>query len=124
MIKIAVVQDSPKYLDLNGTLRKIKILMQEAADKGCQLIAFPETFIPGYPYWVWLEAPYLGQKLFPVLYRNSVRIPGPAVTELSRMAQHFRLVTVIGVNEVEPDSSGTIYTRICSSTRTALIKTK
>ncbi len=109
MIKIAAVQDWPKYLDLRGTLEKMNTLMEEAADNGCQLIAFPEAYIPGYPYWVWLERPCVGQKLFPLLYRNSVRIPGPAVTELSRMARNFRLVMVVGANEIEPDCSGTIY---------------
>ena len=109
MIKVAAVQGAPKYLDLTGTLAKMRTILEEAADNGCQLIAFPEVYIPGYPYWVWLERPCIGQKLFPVLYRNSVQIPGPAVTELSRMARPFRLVMVVGVNEVEPSCSGTMY---------------
>jgi aliphatic nitrilase len=109
MIKLAAVQGAPKYLDLTGTLGKMKAILENAADHGCQLIAFPEAYIPGYPYWVWLERPYVGQKLFQVLYRNSVQIPGPAVTELSRLAQQFRLVMVVGVNEIEPSCSGTIY---------------
>jgi nitrilase len=109
MIKIAAVQGAPKYLDLTGTLSRMRTILEDAADNGCQLIAFPEVYVAGYPYWVWLERPYIGQKLFPVLYRNSVRIPGPAITELSRMARQFRLVMVVGVNEIEPSCSGTMY---------------
>ncbi len=109
MIKIAAVQGAPKYLDLTGTLIKMKAILENAADNGCQLVAFPEVYISGYPYWVWLEPPCIGQKLFQVLYRNSVRIPGPAITELSRMARQFRQVIVVGVNEIEPNCSGTIY---------------
>jgi nitrilase len=109
MIKVAAVQGAPKYLALTGTLAKMRTILEQAADHGCQLIAFPQVYTPGYPYWVWLERPCVGQKLFAVLYRNSVRIPGPAVTELSRMARRFRSVIVVGVNEVEPSYSGTIY---------------
>jgi hypothetical protein len=90
VIKIAAVQGAPKYLDLAGTLGKMIHIVEEAADNGCKLIAFPEAYIPGYPYWVWLDRPCLGQRLFQALYHNSVQIPGPAITELSRMAQQFQ----------------------------------
>jgi nitrilase len=109
MIKVAAVQDAPKYLDLTGTLEKMRIILERAADSGCKLIAFPEAYLPGYPYWVWLERPRLGQRMFHALYRNSVQIPGPAVRELSRMAQRFRIVIVVGANEIEPNRSSTIY---------------
>lgn len=109
MIRVAAVQGAPKYLDLGGTLARVRTILEEAADKGCALIAFPEVYIPGYPYWVWLNRPSAGQKLFHTLYRNSVEIPGPAVDELSRMAKQFRIAMVIGVNEIEPTRSSTIY---------------
>lgn len=105
MIKIAAVQGAPKYLELTGKLGRIRNILEEAADNGCQLIAFPEVYIPRYPYWVGLDRPCVGQRLFHALYRNSVQIPGPAITELSRMVQHFQLVVVIGVNEIEPGAT-------------------
>jgi predicted amidohydrolase len=111
MIKIAAVQGAPKYLDLAGTLGKMKHIVEEAADNGCKLIAFPEAYIPGYPYWVWLDRPCLGQRLFPALYHNSVQIPGPAITELSRMAQQFNIVIVVGVtrrSQAPPQRSTTL----------------
>ena len=37
MIKIAAVQGAPKYLDLTGTLGKMKTILEKAADNGCQL---------------------------------------------------------------------------------------
>jgi nitrilase len=109
MIKVAALQGAPKYLDLAGTLGKMKSILGEAADHGCKLIAFPEVYVPGYPYWVWIERPYVGQNFFSLLYRNSVQIPGPAVKEMSPMAHRFRLAMVVGVNEIEPNHSGTIY---------------
>lgn len=109
MIKVAAVQGAPRYLDLAGTLAKMRTIVEEAADKGCNLIAFPEAYLPGYPYWVWLDRPCLGQRLFQTLYRNSVQIPGPAVSELSHIAKEFRMVIVVGANESEPRFSTTVY---------------
>jgi aliphatic nitrilase len=90
MIKVAAVQGEPNYLDLTGTLRRMRTILEGAADNGCQLIAFPEVYVAADPDWVWLERPCIGQKLFRCSQRNSVRIPGPAITELSRMAGSVR----------------------------------
>ena len=51
------MQAAPIWLDLDGTVDKCIRLIHEAADKGCQPIAFPETFIPGYPWHIWIGAP-------------------------------------------------------------------
>ena len=37
--------------------KKTIALIEEASAKGAKLIAFPETFIPGYPWQIWLGAP-------------------------------------------------------------------
>ena len=90
MIKVAAVHTALNYLDLTGTLNRMRTILEGAADYGCQLIAFPGVYIAGDPDWVWLERPCIGQKLFPVLSRNTVRIPGPAISELSGMAGSVR----------------------------------
>lgn len=48
-IKAAVVHASPVYMDKQATTAKVVRLIQEAGEKGVELLAFPETFIPGYP---------------------------------------------------------------------------
>ena len=55
--KVAVVQAAPVFLDLDATVDKTIALIDEAAAQGARLIAFPETVIPGYPWWIWLGAP-------------------------------------------------------------------
>jgi hypothetical protein len=67
MIKVAAVQGAPNYLDLTGTLSRMRTILEGAVDNGCQLIAFPEVYVAGDPDWVWLERPCIEQKLFPVL---------------------------------------------------------
>ncbi len=55
--RVAVVQAAPVFLDLDATVDKTIALIEEAAARGAKLIAFPETFIPGYPWQIWLGAP-------------------------------------------------------------------
>ena len=50
-MRVAAVQRAPAYLDRDGTIRVVLDSITEAADAGADLIAFPETFVPGYPVW-------------------------------------------------------------------------
>jgi len=55
--KVAVVQAAPEFLDIKATVEKTIRLMEQAKEEGATLIAFPETWIPGYPQWIFLGAP-------------------------------------------------------------------
>lgn len=55
--KAAAVQASPVYLNAGATAEKAASLVREAAAHGAKLIAFPEVFVPGYPYWNWITDP-------------------------------------------------------------------
>jgi hypothetical protein len=48
--KAASVQASPVFLDRQATVHRACHLMMEASKGGAKLVAFPETFVPGYPY--------------------------------------------------------------------------
>ncbi len=50
-MKVASVQHAPVYLDRDATIAKVVDLVAEAAGEGAELIAFPETFVAGYPSW-------------------------------------------------------------------------
>lgn len=41
--KVACVQSEPGWFDLEKSIQKTINLITEAGDKGCKLIAFPET---------------------------------------------------------------------------------
>ena len=48
-VKVCVIQDSPVFFDKEKTLEKVEKLTAKYAQQGCQLLLFPESFIPGYP---------------------------------------------------------------------------
>src|SRR6185312_2767905 len=76
--KVAAVQASPIFLDLNATVEKACSLIAEAGKHGANIVVFPEAFIPGYPDWVWTVQSGNGamlKKLYGELLANSVSVP-------------------------------------------------
>ena len=72
--KAATVQTSPVFLNVGKTVDKAITFIKEASQNGAQLIAFPEVFIAGYPYWNWIMTPVQGSKWYEQLYKNSVTV--------------------------------------------------
>ncbi|EEH23446.2 hypothetical protein PABG_05657 [Paracoccidioides brasiliensis Pb03] len=52
ILRVAITQAEPVYLDLDATVEKTVKIIEEAAQGGAKLIAFPECWIPGYPGWI------------------------------------------------------------------------
>ena len=109
IFKAAAVQASPIYLNAELTVKKACDLIKEAASNGARLVAFPEVFIPAYPYWSWIMSPTEGSTFFERLYHNSIDIDGPEVQALSRAARLNDCFVVIGLNERGPKKLGTLY---------------
>jgi aliphatic nitrilase len=105
----AAVQHSPVYLDATATTAKACDLIADAAGNGASLIAFPEVFIPGYPYWNWTMNPVEGSPWFEKLYRNAIDVPGPETDALCAAARAHHATVVIGVNERGRHSLGVLY---------------
>ena len=107
--KVAAVQTAPVFLDPAATVDKACALIAEAARNGARLVAFPEVFVAGYPYWNWLMTPIEGSVWFERLCRAAITIPGPLVSRLCATARAHDCVVVIGVNERDPRALGTLY---------------
>ncbi|QBR00745.1 carbon-nitrogen hydrolase family protein [Paraburkholderia pallida] len=108
----AAIQAAPVYLNTQATIEKAVRLIHEAAANGARLIAFPEVFVPGYPYWSWMMSPVKGSAWFERLVRQSITVPGPEVDALCEAARQANAYVVIGVNERPSHSLGTLYNTI------------
>ena len=74
-----------------------------AAAEGAAIVAFPETWLPGYPAWIdsspdaalWGHAG--ARTLHARLLENAVVVPGPATARLSALARELGVTLVVGV---------------------------
>ncbi len=107
--KAAAVQAAPVFLDAQRTAHKAAGLIREAAAGGARLIAFPEVFIPGYPYWNWITDPVTGSAWFERLVHASINVPGPEISIVCDAARETSTYVVMGVNERSPISLGVLY---------------
>ncbi|MCE0968858.1 carbon-nitrogen hydrolase family protein [Pseudomonas sp. NMI4491_12] len=110
--KAAAVQTAPVFLDTDATVDKTIGLIQEAASNGAKLVAFPEVFISGYPYWSWIGNPIEGSAWFERLARSAIEIPGPEISKIAQAAARHKINVVIGVNERNRNGIGTLYNTV------------
>jgi predicted amidohydrolase len=108
----AVAQFAPVFLDRDATVEKACQIIATAAEGGARLIAFPEAWIPTFPYWP-RGLPHPQRKLsvqaYVDLYREAVEIPSPATDRLCAAARKGRINVVMGLTEKESRQGGTMY---------------
>ena len=52
LLNVGIAQIAPVWLDRKQTLAKIQDYVVKAVKQGCQLVAFGEALLPGYPFWI------------------------------------------------------------------------
>ena len=106
--KAAAVQTSPVFLNVEKTIEKAISFVKEATSNGANLVAFPEVFVAGYPYWNWIMTPVQGSKWYEELYKSAVKVDDAVMKPLFDAAKNHNCHIVIGINE-RGDSYGEIY---------------
>jgi len=106
--KAAAVQTSPVFLDAEKTIDKAITFIKEASENDTQLIAFPEVFVSGYPYWNWIMTPVQGSKWYEKLYKSAITADGLEVKRICDAAKDYNIHIIIGINE-KGTSFGEIY---------------
>ena len=113
-VTAACVQVEPAIFDRAGTIDRVAERTAEAAAAGAKLVVFPETFVPAYPSSVWAKA-LAGwaepgaREAFALLHRESLELAGPDADRLAAIAREHGVWLVVGVNEADPERSGTLY---------------
>lgn len=109
-MKAAIVQQPPVYLDKAKSLERAVELMTEAAAQSCGLIVFPETWLPGYPTFVWRLTPGADMKkmdeLFALSQENSVDLSKDELAPIREAAKEHAMVVVMGHQELDGALSG------------------
>lgn len=106
IVRAAAVQISPVLFSRDGTTEKVLDAIASAAKSGAQLVVFPETFIPYYPYFSFIQPPVLMGKEHMRLYEEAVIVPSPVTDAIARAARSYGVVVVVGVNERD---NGSLY---------------
>lgn len=105
-VRVAAAQMAPVFMERDATVEKVCRAILEAGQNGAQVIAFPETVIPGYPYWALVLDPLSTRKLNRDLFHSSVEIPSPSTDTLCAAARRAQCYAVVGLNE---RAGGTLY---------------
>src|SRR5512138_3807671 len=103
-VRVAVVQQEVAP-DLEDGLGLTDTLAADAARAGAALVAFPETWLPGYPAWLdvcrdaglWDHAPV--KAVFRRMAEQSVVVDGDSGRALAAIARRNAIAMVVGVTE-------------------------
>jgi nitrilase len=108
VVKAAAVQLSPVLYSRAATVEKVTLKIHELGKRGVQFATFPETLIPYYPYFSFVQSPLQNIVGFEQrrLVEEAVTVPSPATDAISEAAKQARVVVSIGVNERD---GGTLY---------------
>lgn len=106
IIKAAAVQCSPVLYSQSGTVKKICDTILELGKQGVQFAVFPETVVPYYPYFSFVQPPFAMGKEHLKLLKESVVVPSEATHFIGQACREAQMVVSIGVNE---RAGGTIY---------------
>ncbi|HHU76877.1 MAG TPA: carbon-nitrogen hydrolase family protein [Firmicutes bacterium] len=101
VFKVAAVQAAPVFLDQEACTKKACDYIAMAAGEGAELIALPETFIPGGPYWAWHKNMKEGLAFSQKFFENSVEIPSETTKKIGETARKNNVYVVAGISERE-----------------------
>jgi aliphatic nitrilase len=99
MVRAAAIQIAPDLDSADGTLGKVCEAIAKAASQGAELVVFPETFVPYYPYFSFIRPPFAAGPEHLQLYERAVVVPGPVTHAVAAAARSHGVVVVLGVNE-------------------------
>ena len=106
LVRAAAAQIAPDLASRERTVAKVLDSVAEAARAGVELLVFPESFVPWYPYFAFVLPPVLAGKEHLRLYAEAVTVPGPVTDAVAAAARRHGMVIVLGVNERD---YGTLY---------------
>ncbi|MBF8668240.1 Nit6803 family nitriliase [Pseudomonas putida] len=106
VIRAAAVQFSPVLYSRQATVDKLCQQLLELGREGVQFAVFPETVVPYYPYFSFVQAPVAMGRQHLQLLDESVTVPSDVTRQIAEACREANIVACIGINERD---GGTIY---------------
>ncbi|ORA33450.1 nitrilase-related carbon-nitrogen hydrolase [Mycobacterium aquaticum] len=106
IVRAAAVQLRPVLYSREETVAAVTAKIDELAGHGVQFATFPETVIPYYPYFSFVQRPYEMNPSHVRLLQQAVTVPSPATHAIAEAARRAAMVVSVGVNERD---GGTVY---------------
>jgi nitrilase len=110
MFTVAAVQATPAYLDRAATLALVADHVADAARAGADLVVFPESFVPGYPDWVWRRPPMSDGDWYDRFRAQSVDVDGTDLEPVFDAARAAGVWVALGITERV--RSGSLYNSV------------
>jgi len=111
LLKVALAQIAPVWLNKEETLKKIVQKVESAGQKKCDLVVFGESLLPGYPFWLGLtHGAKFNSKMQKEIHahyaRNSVVIESGDLDSLCSLAKNYRIAIYLGIIERAKNRGG------------------
>ncbi len=111
LLKVALAQIAPVWLNKQGTLQKIKEQITEAARENVELIVFGEALLPGYPFWLALTGgaewdKKVNKEIHAHYVRNAIQIEAGELDEVCALAKEHKMAIYLGMMERAKDRGG------------------
>ena len=110
MPKVALVQLPSPFLDRQASFDVAERAIVEAKGEGAELVVLPETFIGGYPDWIWRLAPKdfgLNGAIHERLLTASIDLAADELRPLREAARRSGVTVVCGIHERDGSFSRT-----------------
>jgi nitrilase len=112
-VKVGVIQESPVFFDKEKTMNKIEKLLAQYAKHQCDLLVFPESYVPGYPRGFSFGARVgsrtkEGRELYTEYHKNSIDLESDDLKRLEKLAKKYKVYLVMGVTE-KVNANGSMY---------------
>jgi nitrilase len=104
MVKVGVIQASPSLFDKDRTMKKVSDWISKASSGGCDLVLFPEAYIPGYPRGMGFgtvvgKRTEKGRRQWLEYWENSIEVPGKYTDLLGNLAEKHHIYLAVGISE-------------------------
>jgi nitrilase len=109
-LKVAAAQIAPTWLNKSATIKKALDYIAQAASEKCDLVAFGEAFVPGYPFWIELTDgarfdSNIQKELHAFYISQAVSLPAD-FNKISSLCKEKQIACVIGCIELAADRGG------------------